>query len=206
MNAPTADSSSPAPLEILWANCYGGCGFMVESRERSTVLLRMGSHVQNCEEARMLLFQSQGEEQRDKPYDWKFHFNGKKWQFVQRGEWLHIYWSSEHKIPTFAHKLEGDITDQENVANQARTWITDHSRKDCSAYVDSKTESTVTKRRRAVNRAAVESRPVRTIPAGYDGPLCARCGKHDEGDFMPHPSDLTKQLCMTCLVAESKKK
>lgn len=39
---------------------------------------------------------------------------------------------------------------------------------------------------------------------GYTGPRCIKCHKKDEGDFLPYPGNMTEQICMVCLVKESK--
>lgn len=125
----------------------------------------------------------------------KFHFTGKQFGF----RWLidhpvlYVYETPDEFSPALALPIQNFVDIHGRAATYpdaqvtAREWIIHHA--------DNFNAPAVKKKK------VIASPPKPKVPEGYTGPLCKGCGKHDEGDFMPHPENMLEQLCMTCLVA-----
>lgn len=135
----------------------------------------------------------------------KFHFSGKKFGFrwLLGGRLVYVYESPEGFSPMMALCMQNFVPDTlerepmyTDAQTVAREWIIKHGDNFASTG-----KSPAKKHRQRIVKTA-PSKP--KIPEGYEGPLCKSCGKHDEGDFMPHPELMLEHLCMTCLVSGKK--
>lgn len=136
----------------------------------------------------------------------KFRFEGKRHGF----RWLIgtplVYVYNYHEdysamlalpIQNFVPEIHGREITYEDAQVTARAWITKHG--DSFAATGALTASTSASRKRMTRQP-----PKPVVPPGYDGPLCAKCGKIDEGDFMPNPANMLEEVCMPCLIKGSK--
>lgn len=134
----------------------------------------------------------------------KFHFSGKRFGFrwLIDGRVIYVYETPDGFSPMLALPIQNFVPDTHNrdctyadAQSAARDWIIKHE--------DGFANPTAAHSKH--KKAVIKSAPRKPkMPAGYDGPLCASCGKPDEGDFMPHPENMLAHLCMTCLVAGKK--
>lgn len=132
-----------------------------------------------------------------KTFAWRFWWNpGHVMVYVFHGE--------DSKVPFMSLPLNKTDRTREGAIERARQWINDRSfynAEEVQEYQDKvDNRAKVRKEGSKTVITGMIAQPTTKIPEGYDGPLCKACGKHDEGDFMPHPDDITQSLCMTCLV------
>lgn len=129
----------------------------------------------------------------------KFHFSSKPWGFrwLRDGALIYIYETPEESSPMCAVPVSKFVPETlnrpptyEEAQQAAKAWVIKHG--------DNRTHSAPKRHRAKVKKAAPPPKP--RIPEGYTGSLCAKCGKIDEGDFVPNPENMLEEVCMTCLI------
>ena len=129
----------------------------------------------------------------------KFHFSSKPFGFrwLVNKPVLYVYETPEEPSPALALPIQNFVPEikerpatYEDAQVTAREWVTHHEHH----------FSAPKKQKKRV----ITSPPKPKIPEGYDGPLCVKCGKIDEGDFMPNPENMFEQVCMVCLIKTNK--
>lgn len=132
----------------------------------------------------------------------RFHFTGKRYGFMwlEPTPLIYVYNNvSDENAMCATHIKEhcGPLTDtpatKEMAQQAARDWIIMHSERFGDDGGMARTST--------VRRPSAPKKPAApVVPPGYDGPLCAGCGKIDEGDFMPSEKFPGKDTCMVCLL------
>lgn len=130
----------------------------------------------------------------------KFHFGGKPWKFRWLRNELLIYIYEEHgdhamcaiPISNFVPECLSRTPTYEDAQAAAREWVIKHG--------DNRVHNAPKRHRATVKKAAPPPKP--KVPEGYDGALCCKCGKIDDGDFVPNPNNMLEEICMTCLIKQ----
>lgn len=133
-----------------------------------------------------------------------FHFSTKRFRFkwVVGGRLVYVYNSELDYSPMLAIGIAyPDEPTYENAQVLAKLWILE---KEDHFAVTGAPRGAVSVSGGGYKRARKSAPPKPIVPPGYDGLLCSTCGKIDEGDFMPSPTNMLEQVCMTCLVKGSK--
>lgn len=126
-----------------------------------------------------------------------FHFGGMRYRFrwVIGKPLIYVYdWPSSTSASQACHIPYGTELTYENAQQAAREFIKRRmSMFDKEFVLDSyKPGTTLARKAHAPVKKAIPS-----------GPHCHKCLKIDEGDLMPDPADITKELCMPCLIKSS---
>lgn len=134
----------------------------------------------------------------------KFHFTGKPFGFrwLIGSQLVYIYESPEELSPACAIPISNFVPEclhrpceYSDAQTTAREWVIKHG--------DGRVVSTSTSKKKPPVRSRARKPappPKPFVPADYTGELCAKCGKIDEGDFVPNPNNMLEQVCMVCLL------
>lgn len=134
----------------------------------------------------------------------KFHFNSKPWGFrwVIDVPLLYVYTKPEAHYAMCAVPVGNFVPEvlirqctYSDAQTAAREWVIKHGENRMPVTTGKRPQ-----RKAKVKATKPQVPPKPAIPAGYTGVLCAKCGKIDEGDFVPNPTNMLEEVCMVCLV------